>query len=269
MKCDELKPQCTPCSRLGHSCDYNPRVSFKDDTVRVVAKMNNSVGRKGPAWNPQQVFRLRQQPPEDDLLPPFNSLDNDEEREMKAKYRKAGTYYVVANSESFWNCDEYRGLNEVHEPGGFDESGESILPLSNILSDRLRLDGTNSLASLSNDPDVLILRAFEEDISQDNPRSDSKPSKSAQKFERQANTPKPMMSPTSGSEPSRQSSSSPKTNETSEQDRLLKYHFKTFVVKHLNQAQNDFWRPSTESMVPLLSDLLLEYATICPAVSHR
>ena len=27
------------CSRLGHTCDYSPRLSFRDDTPRVVERM--------------------------------------------------------------------------------------------------------------------------------------------------------------------------------------------------------------------------------------
>ena len=40
VKCDEARPECTPCARLGHTCDYNPRVTFKDDTPRVVRKVS-------------------------------------------------------------------------------------------------------------------------------------------------------------------------------------------------------------------------------------
>ena len=40
-----------PCSRLGHSCDYNPRLSFKDDTPRVIEKMAGVVESGGPVWD--------------------------------------------------------------------------------------------------------------------------------------------------------------------------------------------------------------------------
>lgn len=39
VKCDEKRPVCGQCSRLGHVCDYNPRLSFRDDTQRVVERM--------------------------------------------------------------------------------------------------------------------------------------------------------------------------------------------------------------------------------------
>ena len=34
-----LGPWAQPCNRLGHPCDYSPRLSFKDETPRVVEKM--------------------------------------------------------------------------------------------------------------------------------------------------------------------------------------------------------------------------------------
>ena len=74
-RCDEARPECTvrqtcpnffggeyielrcltisvqPCSRLGHPCDYNPRLSFKDDTPRVIEKMAGVVGSGWPVWD--------------------------------------------------------------------------------------------------------------------------------------------------------------------------------------------------------------------------
>lgn len=40
-----------PCSRLGHPCDYNPRLSFKDDTPRVLEKMSGVARSGGPVWD--------------------------------------------------------------------------------------------------------------------------------------------------------------------------------------------------------------------------
>lgn len=40
-----------PCSRLGHPCDYNPRLSFKNDTPRVIEKMTGVAGSGGPVWD--------------------------------------------------------------------------------------------------------------------------------------------------------------------------------------------------------------------------
>lgn len=46
-----------PCSRLGHTCDYNPRLSFKDDTPRVVEKILCPGKSKGPVWDRKSLER--------------------------------------------------------------------------------------------------------------------------------------------------------------------------------------------------------------------
>ena len=43
-----------------------------------------------------------------DDLPPFRFLTNDEEWQRKAEYQPPGTYYVVTNSNSFADLEEYR-----------------------------------------------------------------------------------------------------------------------------------------------------------------
>lgn len=51
----------------------------------------------------------------EDDLPPFASLTTDEDWQRKAGHRPPGTYFVVANSASFADCDEYR--NEIDDDG--------------------------------------------------------------------------------------------------------------------------------------------------------
>ena len=58
VKCDEGRPECTPCSRLGHSCDYNPRLTFKDDTPRVMEKISGKGGGVGPVWKRTYKSRI-------------------------------------------------------------------------------------------------------------------------------------------------------------------------------------------------------------------
>lgn len=51
VKCDEGRPICGQCSRLGHVCDYNPRLSFRDDTPRVVERMQDVTGPGSFVWD--------------------------------------------------------------------------------------------------------------------------------------------------------------------------------------------------------------------------
>ena len=132
VKCDEARPECTPCSRLHYTCDYNPRVSFKDDTIRIIEKVSGKGGGAGPAWNCASsllgiyyeailigLARKRPTKPrlssfeQADYLPSFASLANDEDRERKAEFKIPGTYYVVANQASFMNLEEDR--QTIHE----------------------------------------------------------------------------------------------------------------------------------------------------------
>ena len=41
VKCDEGRPICGRCSRFRRTCDYNVRLSIRDDTARVVARMQD------------------------------------------------------------------------------------------------------------------------------------------------------------------------------------------------------------------------------------
>ena len=75
VRCDEARPECTvsaidahamhsyrikmneithifqPCARLGHTCDYNPRLGFKDDTPRIMGKVSGASRPDGPVWD--------------------------------------------------------------------------------------------------------------------------------------------------------------------------------------------------------------------------
>lgn len=53
VKCDEGRPVCGQCSRLGHTCDYNPRLSFRDDTPRIVERMQDVTTAGSFIWDRQ------------------------------------------------------------------------------------------------------------------------------------------------------------------------------------------------------------------------
>ena len=55
VKCDEGRPVCGQCSRLGHVCDYSPRLSFRDDTPRVVERMAEVSIVGSSIWDCQYV----------------------------------------------------------------------------------------------------------------------------------------------------------------------------------------------------------------------
>lgn len=59
VKCDEGRPVCGQCSRLGHNCDYNPRLSFRDDTLRVKERMAEVTVVGSAVWDRQSLICIR------------------------------------------------------------------------------------------------------------------------------------------------------------------------------------------------------------------
>jgi Fungal Zn(2)-Cys(6) binuclear cluster domain len=51
VKCDESRPSCGQCARLGHRCDYSPRLTFRDDTSRVVDRMTEVSVAGNAVWD--------------------------------------------------------------------------------------------------------------------------------------------------------------------------------------------------------------------------
>lgn len=123
--------------------------------------MSGSAGGHGPVWKPRPSKRRRLSAIQDDHLPAFYMLRNDEDRERKAEYTRPGTYHVILTPASF---QDYEAC-----------SSQSCLatPLSTHLGDT-HVDewpsdpfpfGEQSRGCLysSSDPDVVILRTFEDD----------------------------------------------------------------------------------------------------------
>ncbi|KAI2817775.1 transcriptional regulator family: Fungal Specific TF [Aspergillus niger] len=123
VKCDEVHPQCNQCARLGHVCDYRPRLCFRDDTRRVRERMPDVRTAGNVVWDPTVTSPKTGVPPATcDLLPPFATLTSDEERERKAQAAAPGTYHVIAFPESFSRLPEYAG-----EASGQDTGNDALL----------------------------------------------------------------------------------------------------------------------------------------------
>ncbi|KAK5195713.1 hypothetical protein LTR92_004654 [Exophiala xenobiotica] len=115
VKCDEGRPQCGQCSRLGHTCDYSPRLSFRDDTPRVRERLQDVMVVSNTVWDSNSPSRTDTSAGSAvlDDLPPFAALTTDEEREKKAERSSPGTYNVVVNPESFQHLPAYSDDPEV------------------------------------------------------------------------------------------------------------------------------------------------------------
>ncbi|KUJ22518.1 uncharacterized protein LY89DRAFT_728652 [Mollisia scopiformis] len=157
VKCDEARPACGQCVRLGHECDYNPRLSFRDDTPRIVERMQDVSVIGNTVWaNPPSHTSTAYIRSAEDLLPPFQLLTTDEEREKKAELYQPGTYHVIANQESFESLPEYRdgGTSMVGSRRGLLQSSNHRSEVGYDVPQRGPRDG--------HDPNVVILRSFED-----------------------------------------------------------------------------------------------------------
>ncbi|GFF49318.1 hypothetical protein IFM46972_08771 [Aspergillus udagawae] len=143
------------CSRLGHICDYQPRLSFRDDTRRTIERMSDIMIAGNTVWDPNacsQSKNVSSDSPTDDLLPPFPLLATDEERERKAETSRPGTYHVIVIPASFTHLPEY--IEDASE----EELRDTILS---------PLCGNTESAQYTNNPEledsnVVILKQFKD-----------------------------------------------------------------------------------------------------------
>ncbi|KAH7364019.1 hypothetical protein BKA65DRAFT_490222 [Rhexocercosporidium sp. MPI-PUGE-AT-0058] len=108
VKCDEGRPTCNQCRRLGYTCDNKPRTFFRDNTPKIIQREQRVTTTNCRVWNPSAPNLERKVQASDDILPPFSSLKTDTEREKNAALRSPGTFIVVANVTSFEKSPEYR-----------------------------------------------------------------------------------------------------------------------------------------------------------------
>ncbi|KAF3318260.1 hypothetical protein TWF173_007693 [Orbilia oligospora] len=179
VKCSEEHPVCSQCARLQHQCDYHPRLSFRDDTRRIVDRMPEVSTVGSVTWDRKARLRrtsiIAREPaisPEALALPPFHQLGNDEERELKASTRPPATFNLVLTQESFENQE-----NDVEVKTEYDANDlasplrekikveDDVSPISErIPSFRRTLvnQAISSSPSMASDPDIVILARFEE-----------------------------------------------------------------------------------------------------------
>ncbi|KAL4900601.1 hypothetical protein BDW74DRAFT_188217 [Aspergillus multicolor] len=155
IKCDEVHPQCNQCARLGHVCDYQPRLCFRDDTRRVMERMPDVKTIGNVVWDPAKTSHRREHFAASesfpyDLLPDFSRLTSDEDREKKAQGSAPGTYHVVVVPESFARLPEYSEDTLETVP-----SHRYSSPLSEYSSYDPMDDVT-----ISEDPNVVFLNQF-------------------------------------------------------------------------------------------------------------
>lgn len=178
VKCDEGRPICVQCGRLGHTCDYSPRLSFRDDTTRVVERMEGVTVAGSSVWDRQSFAFSRRRQSTDatiaaspapssagsiitDDLPAFATLTTDEERERKAEASSPGTYNVVVNPDSFQHLPEYSDDVEIKRERLSPLRRTSIAAsLASSLGRDSSLEGVP--VPVPGDPNTIVLPRFED-----------------------------------------------------------------------------------------------------------
>ncbi|PLB46978.1 hypothetical protein P170DRAFT_466345 [Aspergillus steynii IBT 23096] len=151
VKCDESHPQCNQCTRLGHICDYRPRLCFRDDTRRIMDRMSEVEIVGNVVWDPDTP-RTHKRPinTSADCLPSFELLTSDEDRERKAESSVPGTYHVIVIPESFAHLPEY--TEDTPETYVGDQVSYSFCINSET--------SQSCVATAEVDPNVVILKVF-------------------------------------------------------------------------------------------------------------
>lgn len=146
VKCDEIRPICSSCTRLGKDCEWGQRWKFDDLSIRTKRRHKHVSTAGSPSWDEKNQLRLmarqlyaRHQP----TLPPFTELSNEDERERKALTQPPGTFNVILTPDSFGQLPEYGGLIRRYR-----SSSGSSLPLATF--------------GFSEDPNLIVLSEFED-----------------------------------------------------------------------------------------------------------
>ena len=201
-------------------------------------------------------------------------LTNDEDREKKAEFRALGTYNVIVNPSSFVESEEYR---DTYEERHFARTSPSKASGS-VYSDHFSTDQSqynddyspnSEKADNRNDPDIVILKVFEDDAKSVSPggfsntqrRLSRTPTLSIQstvsstqqgeyfRFSHD-NTPLMKMAPRDG------------------RDHQLIYYYKNFVHRHLAQVHRDSLGTSLESGALSAPDVFERQAAEFEPVRH-
>lgn len=115
---------------------------------------------------PRPIKRQRTSQQQEDLLPPFSTLTNNEDREKKAEYRNPGSYNLVVNPSSFAELDEYKNNyhNQTSPKSTPSKGPESDQSNNEESQDSAPKGGDFNESQTSDDPDIVILKVFEDDI---------------------------------------------------------------------------------------------------------
>ena len=195
---------------------------------------------------------------EEDTLGPFTTLTTEEEWSKKAEHQLPGTYYVVANTSSFSNTEEYRSTR-----------GEAVSRSSTQDGDN-ESHGRNLNTNVPIGTDTLILGTFGDSSRRPASTSNSTTARQSPSTNTSPNSPKPTKptKPTQGSSVLRplspllqrgaqRQSVSPDLSEAQ-----LFSRYRSFVRRHMLQTNRDPAISSTE-ISDVIEEVSAHFKPVC------
>ena len=201
---------------------------------------------------PRPFKRRRMCQQQEDLLPPFSTLTNDDDREKKAEFRTPGSYLLVVNPSSFAEFDEYKdnqhNRNSPKSKASKRRGSEYGDRLSNNQTQYDESGGDHfNDTPISKDPDIVILKIFEDDT-----HKLGSPTSAVQALSSRTST---ISVPSSSGSAHRTDffrfshDNTPlmRMGHQDGRDHQLVYYYKTFVYRHLAQVHRDSLGTSLET----------------------
>lgn len=203
---------------------------------------------------------------EEDTLPAFASLMNDEDRERKADFRLPGTYYVVLTDASFADLEEY----QLHRD---EQTRRSSIATTGHWQQNL-VWGTDRNQGIQGyfmqDPNVVILEKFEEtplklsssnraDLGQTSPPT---PTSLPTRFAAQTSTQGLLQ------DPLQQQAQTPEVSSNRHEANLLS-HYRIRIRQHLIPSPQASAGVSEISSPSMLDDMFEREAVTFPPVRHH
>lgn len=187
----------------------------------------------------------------EDSLPPFTTLTNEEDWQRKAEHRPAGTYYVIANSESFADVEEYR-------ISGSDQAGNFHTALEDS-----GLGHGSTRPNISVDSDTLILGFFEEESRRPTLSLTTLAEKRSESLTPESSTSPGISTFANSLEDLRMSPRQVRDDAARYSEHGLRLHYRKFVRRYLMQIHGD---ATIDSMH--MEDAFEREAASFPPVTH-
>ncbi|THZ64057.1 hypothetical protein D6C85_08760 [Aureobasidium pullulans] len=114
VKCDEKRPRCSPCIRLGKECQYDCQWNFHDLNLWVKERYDHITATGSSPWN-QRSCSLDSETRAADLSKEIRSMSRGwaQDYDQRREFLGTSTWFnFILTPDSFAGLPEYRGLGQ-------------------------------------------------------------------------------------------------------------------------------------------------------------